>query len=76
MMQAAEDGHRFDAAKGMNRSPRRRILVQGQVWPMRPIVDRDVLLIPFPTFRAGRRIEYDVGGWRAPSFLLRRFPWR
>jgi hypothetical protein len=31
MMQAAEDGPRFDAAEGVNGSPRRRILVQGQV---------------------------------------------
>ena len=31
MMQAAEDGPRFDAAEGVNWSPRRRILVQGQV---------------------------------------------
>jgi len=31
MMQAAEDGPRFDAPEGVNWSPRRRILVQGQV---------------------------------------------
>ncbi len=31
MMQAAEDGPRFDAPEGLNWSPRRRILVQGQV---------------------------------------------
>ena len=31
MMQAAEDEPRFDAAEGVNWSPRRRILVQGQV---------------------------------------------
>jgi hypothetical protein len=30
-MQAAEDGPRFDAPEGVNWSPRRRILVQGQV---------------------------------------------
>jgi spore coat protein A, manganese oxidase len=30
-MQATEDGPRFDAPEGVNRSPRRRILVQGQV---------------------------------------------
>ena len=35
MMQAAEDGPRFDAAEGVNRSPRRRILVQGQVFDLR-----------------------------------------
>jgi hypothetical protein len=31
MMQAAEDGPRFDAPEGVNWSPRPRILVQGQV---------------------------------------------
>jgi hypothetical protein len=31
MMQAAKDGPRFDAAEGVNWSPRWRILVQGQV---------------------------------------------
>jgi hypothetical protein len=31
MMQAAEDGPCFDAPAGVNWSPRRRILVQGQV---------------------------------------------
>src|SRR6266545_8001161 len=31
MMQAAKDGPRFDAAEGVNWSPRRRILVQRQV---------------------------------------------
>jgi len=30
MMQAAEDGPRFDAPEGVNWSPRRRILVKGQ----------------------------------------------
>src|SRR5690348_6579846 len=30
MMQAAGDGPRFDAPEGVNWSPRRRILVQGQ----------------------------------------------
>ena len=30
-MQAAEDGPRFDAPEGVNWSPRRRVLVQGQV---------------------------------------------
>ena len=30
-MQAAEDGPGFDAPEGVNWSPRRRILVQGQV---------------------------------------------
>jgi len=31
MMQTAKDGPRFDAPEGVNRSPDRRILVQGQV---------------------------------------------
>jgi hypothetical protein len=31
MMHAAEHGPRFDAPEGVNWSPRRRILVQGQV---------------------------------------------
>ena len=45
MMQAAEERPRFDAPEGVNRSPRRRILVQGQVCSALIVVARIRLTI-------------------------------
>ncbi len=55
VMQAAEDGPRFDAPEGVNWSPRRRILVQGQVC-LAPIV-------------VARITAQQMGRWRSPKTI-------